>query len=261
MVATAAMLNKDEVVAYVAHNAGRYGLDPAAVLAVANQEGLNKTPGYAWTLPNEGGSFNFGPPSWNSGWPGHPAAGTAIVQQQGSAAAYWAWTPAGIDYWLQTVANSGASGLTGMDAIAKIVQNFENPRADLVGKEINNAWNNYKSFQQQIQIPIPGGITIPPIPLPGQPSPPVDGQPGEGQLPIPHLPGQYPATPSASVGAKFSLHLFDTPGGPINLTLPWDFSGILLFLAAIFCILIGALMWDKSREVIVKGAETGAMVA
>jgi len=249
MVADAGMLNKTDVVAYVGANAGRFGLDPAAVLAVANQEGLNTTPGSTWGLANEGGSFNFGPPSWNSGWPGNPAAGTPIVQAHGSEAASWAWTPAGLDYWLQKVSEAGASGMTSYAAIRQIVTGFERPRADLVQGEINKALRDYPSFQQQLLagpggnpiVPVPGtpgGITLPPFPVPGQTGP--------GQLPIPSNP-QKPA-PAPKGTAKFSLHLFDLPTGPVNFTLPWDFSGILLFLAAIFAIIIGALLWKPSRD-------------
>lgn len=256
MVANAAMLSKNDVVAYVGANAGKYGLDPAALLAVANHEGLGTTPGSTWILKNEQG-FNFGPPSWYS-----LGAGSNVIKMQGNNAAYWSWTPAGLDYWMQTVANSGAAGKQGLAAITTIVQNFENPRSDLVGGEITNASRDYPQFQAQIASglgnPIvtppdtPGNITIPPITIPGLTQP--------GQLPIPTDP-QTTTNPTSTTGGKFSLHLFDTPGGPINLTLPWDFSGILLFLAAILAIIIGALMWDKSRNVIVKGAEVGAMAA
>jgi len=241
MVANTGMLNRTDVISYVGANASRYNLDPAAVLAVANHEGLNTTPGQSWVLPKESG-FNFGPPSWYSG-----GAGAAIVAQQGNQASYWAWTPAGLDYWMQQVAAAGASGLTGYAAIQKIVTGFERPREDLVQGEINNALKDYNTFQQQIQtggnpiVTVPGqpGVYVPP----GQGQPP--GQTGPGPLPTPSNP-TVPVQPS--VPAKFSLHLFDLPTGPVNLTLPWDFSGILMFLAAIFCIIIGALLWKPSRD-------------
>lgn len=241
MVATAAMLDKPDVVAYVGQNAGKFGLDPAAVLAVANHEGLNTKPGTTWVLPKESG-FNFGPPSWYSGGAGGP-----IVTQQGGNASYWAWTPAGLDYWMQKVAESGAAGLTGVQAITAIVKNFERPRADLVSGEIINASKDYNSFLQQIQGQLPGATR--PIPVPGG-----------TQLPTPTNPEQTGSTPTKA-DSNFSMHLFDTPAGPINFTLPWDFSGILLFLAAIFCIIIGALLWDKSRNVIIQGGQTAAMAA
>lgn len=262
MVANTAMLQKPDVIAYVAQNAQHYGLDPAAVLAVADHEGLSQDPvnGVAptWVLPGEGGAFNFGPPSWQSA-----GAGAAIVQNQGGRqeAANWSWTPAGLDYWLQSVAQAGASGKQGMDAIVQIVGGygwgFERPASSTTG--VNLAARAYPKYEQQVAdilysgtgSPIvtppnsPGNITIPPniFPIPGGTLP--------GPLPIP----SNPQTPSqTTTGAKFSLHIFDLPTGPVNLTLPWDFSGILLFLAALLAIIIGALMWDKSRTVIVNTA-------
>lgn len=265
MVANVGMLNKSDVVAYVANNASRYGLDPAAVLAVADHEGLNTTPGSTWILKGEGGAFNFGPPSWQSA-----GAGAAIVKEHGANAASWAWTPQGLDYWLNAVANSGAAGLTGYQAIVQITGGygwgFERP-AD-PSADINSAVAQYNHYQALVQEALgqgpgnvivtppdtPGNITIPPISIPGQTQP--------GPLPIPSNPQANPqGQGQATTGAQFSLHLFDTPFGPFNLTLPWDFSGILLFLAALLALIIGALMWDKSRGVMVNVAEVGAMAA
>jgi len=259
MVATAQMLDKPGVVAYVGQNASRFGLDPAAVLAVADHEGLNTQPGSTWVVPKEP-TFSFGPPSWYAG-----GAGAAIVQAQGASAAYWAWTPAGIDYWLQQVANSGAAGLTGMEAIVQIVGGYgwgferpADPSADII-----NAQRVYKTYQAQIQAPLPGNIIVPtpdqpgtlqiPGQLPGTTAPP-------GQLPTPTNP-QQKTQPQTTTGAKFSLHLFTLPTGPVNLTLPWDFSGILLFLAALFAIIIGAILWKPSRNAIVNVGQGAALAA
>jgi len=261
VVANAGMLQKPDVVAYVGANAQRYGLDPAAVLAVADHEGLNTTPGSYWQLPKEWGQ-SFGPPSWYQG-----GAGGAIVNAQGSvqAAANWSWTPAGLDYWLQAIQAAGASGLTGYAAIKQIVGGygwgFERP-AD-PSADINNAVAVYDKYAQQVQTVVgnpglPGIITVPnPIPIPGQPAPnPIPGQTGPGQLPTPTNP-TAPAQPV--VAAPFSLGLFDTPFGPFNLTLPWDFSGILLFLAAVFAIIIGAILWKPTREAGKTAVMVGAM--
>jgi len=257
MVATVGMLSKPDVVAYVGANASRYGLDPAAVLAVADNEGLNTTPGSTWSDPP---GIAFGPASWNSA-----GAGGAIVSAQGSLqqAANWSWTPAGLDYWMQQVAASGASGLTGLQAIVQIVGGygwgFERPSNSQ--PDITNAQRVYSSYQQQIAGGIPGVITIPNITEPGNtdtPGLPGQGQTGPGQLPAANNPTTQ-AQPTT--GAKFSLHLFDLPTGPVNLTLPWDFSGILLFLAAIFAIIIGAILWKPSREAgktVIQGAALAA---
>lgn len=143
------VLNRSQVIQYVGENAPQYGLDPAAVLSVANHEGLNQAPGSTWNLTGEGG-FNFGPPSWYTGTAAHPGAGRAIVGMQGSNAPNWSWTPAGLDYWLTQVSKA-ASGLTGGAAIQAIVNGFEHPREDLAAGEINNAQNDYSSFQQALQ--------------------------------------------------------------------------------------------------------------
>jgi hypothetical protein len=175
---------------------------------------------------------------------------------QGANAATWAWTTAGLDYWLQQVAAQApnAVGKTGVDAIVQIVGGygwgFERPQVP--SADIIPATRDLPMFQRlvgqaQVGNPIvttpdtPGNITIP----------------GQTQLPTPTNPQ---AKPQATTGAKFSMHLFDTPAGPIDFTLPWDFSGILLFLAAIFAIIIGALLWDKSRHAIEKTVQTGAEV-
>jgi hypothetical protein len=145
---------------------------------------------------------------------------------------------------MQKVQEAGASGLTGAAAIQQIVGGygwgFERPLDPT--KEVTDAKNAYDRWAQQLQSSVPGYVppTITDKP-PGQTQP--------GQLPIPGNPTTKPSTPGqATTGAKFSLHLFDLPSGPVNLTLPWDFSGILMFLAAIFAIIIGAILWKPSRD-------------
>jgi len=261
------LLGKQEVIAYIGANAPASGVDPAAMLAIAEQEGLNHGPdsgkGLSWIVPGEG-NISFGPPSWFAGTPGNPAAGTAIVQMQGGNAPAWSWTPAGLDYWIQQVAASkGVQGAVGYDAIAAIVNNFERPSTNYNGRnlaleEITTAARNYVSFQQQIAAgtgntivstpTTPGQLVIPPIQIPGQTQP--------GPFPTPSNPQTKPSTTTT---AKFSMHLFDLPTGPVNLTLPWDFSGILLFLAAIFAIIIGAILWKPSREGITTTAQMAAL--
>jgi hypothetical protein len=136
-----AMLDRQGVINYVHQRAADYGLDPAAVLAVANQEGLNTAPGSHWQLGGES-NISFGPPSWYGN-----GAGSAILQQHGPNAAAWSWTPPGIEYWLGQVAQA-AKGLTGNQAISAIVNNFERPREDLAAGEIKKAQQAYANFQQ-----------------------------------------------------------------------------------------------------------------
>lgn len=146
------MLDRNQVIQYIGQNAPQYGVDPAAMLAVANFEGLGTTPGSTWVVPGEG-NVSFGPPSWYGGTPGNPAAGTPILAQQGSpaAASAWAWSPAGLDYWIQQLANTpGVVGKVGNAAIAAIVNNFERPRANLAAGEIQKASGAYNQFQQAI---------------------------------------------------------------------------------------------------------------
>jgi len=141
---TDGMLTREGAIQYIGQNAPNYGVDPAAMLAVANHEGLNFVPiGGTWRIPGESG-YNFGPPSWYSG-----GAGAAIINMQGSNAPAWSWSTAGLDYWMQQISNV-ASGLTGYSAIQSIVNNFERPAEKYRLGEIQNAWNDYTSFQQQI---------------------------------------------------------------------------------------------------------------
>jgi len=137
-------LDKNGVVAYVQQKARDFGLDPAAVLAVANQEGLNTDPGSNWTLPGEK-NISFGPPSWYGN-----GAGADIIAKHGDDAARWSWTPEGIDYWLSQV-QSAAKGLTGDEAVAAIVNKFERPREDLAAGEIAKAKQAYNQFVGGVQ--------------------------------------------------------------------------------------------------------------
>jgi murein DD-endopeptidase MepM/ murein hydrolase activator NlpD len=139
-------LDRNGVVTYVKQKAREYGLDPAAVLAVANQEGLNTDPGTHWQLPGER-NISFGPPSWYGN-----GAGADILAQHGDDAARWSWTPEGVDYWLSQVAKAkGTVGATGSDAINAIVTNFERPREDLVAGEIGKAQQQYANFVGDVQ--------------------------------------------------------------------------------------------------------------
>jgi hypothetical protein len=139
-----------------------------------------------------------------------------------------------------------AGGLRGDAAITAIVTNFERPAARNVGPEIQSAHNIYNQFLQQIQGSLDGSdtTTVP--------------NPGSGQFPVTTNPEDKSQSTATS---PFSFKLFDTPLGPINFDLPWDPSGVILFLAAIFAIIIGVLLWDKTRNVIVKGGEAAGQVA
>ena len=243
MVATTGMLTKEQVIQYVGQKAPQMGLDPAAVLAVAQKEGLNTQPGSKWWLPKES-NWSFGPPSWYGN-----GAGNAILTMFGGnadAAAQWSWTPAGIDYWLTKIKASGASGLTGMAAISQIVNGFERPREDLAAGEITAAWALYPAFAQQVNV---GGVVENPSTVGDSGAAIVTG-PTTGQIGG----GVTDTTPGpATIGGTVQVQ----PGmaGQIQLGLLGAFqgfvgkfgSGLILLLASLFAILIGAIIWNGEK--------------
>lgn len=223
-------LDRNGVIAYVGQNAAAFGLDPAAVLSVANQEGLNAAPGSTWNLTGEGG-FNFGPPSWYTGTPSQPGAGRAIVNTHGSNAPTWAWTPEGINYWLSQVAQS-ASGLTGGAAISAIVHGFERPRESLAQGEITNASNVYTSFQQMIQGIGIGSGTTDTTPAPIQTG--VNGETG-----VQGTTGVQPTATAGSNPSAMNLNFGDSVGH--------SFMQFLLVLIGI-ALLLGGIYLIGSRK-------------
>lgn len=113
-----------DFVQYVLQNAPKYRLDPQAVIAVARTEG-----GLVNRADDRGdGGRSFGPHQLFEGgelprqFVGNPDAADA-----------WAWSPAGFDYALRRMAETGAAGLKGQEAIRKIVYDFERP-ADKAGE-------------------------------------------------------------------------------------------------------------------------------
>lgn len=102
--------------AYVYQQAPRHQLDPAAVMAVAAQEGLGGGIGDQGT--------SFGP------WQLHEGGALPAKQFRGAYSQdtnAWAWSPQGVDYVLSRMAASGARGQQGFQAISTIVSNFERP--------------------------------------------------------------------------------------------------------------------------------------
>ena len=99
-----------------------YGLDPAAVLAVAGAEGMGGGVG-------DGGT-SFGPFQLH--------IGGALPRGKDRA---WAESPAGIDYALRQIA-AVARGLTGRAAVEAIVRRFERPANP--DAEIARAWSSYQ---------------------------------------------------------------------------------------------------------------------
>ena len=139
---------------YIVTEAGQYGLDAGAVLAVAAQEGLGGTIG-------DSGS-SFGPFQMHvggeydaavaAGAPAVPASGATAAQQQ--AAEAWANSPAGIDYALEQIAGV-AKGQTGDTAITSIVYGFERPTNEPA--EVAAATAAYPSAHTAAQLAASGG--------------------------------------------------------------------------------------------------------
>jgi hypothetical protein len=141
-------LTRDQTIAYIAQHAKDYNLDPAALLAVANGEGLGHPP-TPWYLPGEKGLASFGPPSWYAGGAGadfmkHFGISSAIVAAQA------AWSTAGLDYWMKIAAADGGAGKTGAVAIDALVRGYERPARENVQPNIDKAITQYKSFQQAV---------------------------------------------------------------------------------------------------------------
>ena len=120
------------IVNLIVQGAKARGLDPAAVLAVASQEGLAGRIG--------DGGHAYGPFQLNNAGGvitgSHPAVNDQATQS-------WASSPAGINFALDRIAPI-ARGLHGQQAVNAIVTRFERPRnpgAEVAGA--NAAYGNY----------------------------------------------------------------------------------------------------------------------
>lgn len=107
---------------YIYRRSRAYGLDPAAVLAVASVEG-----GFNGAIGDQGTSFG----------PFQLHVGGALPHGRGHA---WANSPAGIEYALRQIARV-ARGKSGRAAIEAIVRRFERPAAP--GAEVEKAFGRY----------------------------------------------------------------------------------------------------------------------
>jgi len=114
--------------------ARKYGLDPDAVIAVARGEGgLVNRQGDVGDLAG-GGSYGpfqlYTQGALPKRYRGNPKAADA-----------WAWSPAGIDYALRKMKESGAGGLTGPRAVETIIRKFERPANP--DSSVRNALSRY----------------------------------------------------------------------------------------------------------------------
>ncbi len=156
-------------VTYAIARAVQLGVDPAAALAVAKQEG-----GWQGAVGDNGTSF--GPWQLHAGG----ALPSSVWAQGPTAANAWANSRAGIDYALQQIANV-SRGSTGPQAVSKIVYQFERP-ADPVNETLkaNGAYPGVKAaIAGKNYGAITGGST--PQPAPGLAPPP--SIPGIGTIP------------------------------------------------------------------------------
>jgi len=124
----------------IRRSARRYGIDPRAAVAVALGEGgLVNREGDVGDLSG-GGSYG----------PFQLYAQGALPSQyrgQPQQADVWAWSPAGIDYAIRKMAESGARGLSGPKAVETIVRKFERP-AD-PDTSVQRATSRYGSITPQ----------------------------------------------------------------------------------------------------------------
>lgn len=160
---------------YIAKMARKYGLDPAAVLAIASHEGLSGGVG--------DGGHAFGPFQMND------AGGVLTNAPASHHSNAWAWSPAGIRFALSHMATV-AKGLKGKEAIHALVYGYERP-ADKPGEERDaiSKLPTYRSFRQ------PGGSVAP----------------GTGTLP--EQPGVVPVGTGTKVQTHFDQATFQKQAG------------------------------------------------
>lgn len=121
------MASRSLVERLIRQSAARYGVDPAAALAVASTEG-----GIRFGAVGDHGT-SFGPFQLHRGG----------ALPRGKSAG-WANSRAGIDYAVRSMANAGARGKRGRAAINAIVRRFERP-AD-PDSQVAKAISRYKQF-------------------------------------------------------------------------------------------------------------------
>lgn len=223
-------MTQNEVAQYVAEQAPKYGLDATAVMAIADQEGFKSGSGPSGI--GDGGHA-FGP--WQLNDAGGVLTNHPVTAQGKNASQAWAWSQPGIDFALQGM-QSVASGLAGARAVTAIATNFERPRADLLPGEISNGiaalgkWAT--TFAQGI--PIPGVTTTPPV------QGPADTHLGTN----PETPVVAVSTQAGTLVAGVQTLVAGLFGSGFKATgIKPDMSGLILLLASLFAILVGALVW------------------
>lgn len=235
--------------AYIAQKAPGYGLDPAAVLAVASQEGLSQS-GYAGPHPdpakNAPNAFAVGPFQLNSAG----ALGRSPAAGWGSnVASSWAWSTDGIDWALGQIA-SVAHGLSGSSAVNAIVSKFE-ISGDISGEE-SRAQGVYPAYYAKYWNQATSDVTgsapsTDPGTLTSSPSDPT------------HAVTVGETATSSSGSQQFTLvpGFGSWPGIKVSFGFLW---AVLLFAGGIAAIIAGLLLYFH-KEVADVGAQVGKVAA
>lgn len=127
-------LEREQMIQYVKAAAPLRHLDAAAVLAVAEQEGLGGGIG--------DGGLAYGP--WQdhlTEFAGRPWYGYGRNNAQVQA---WAYSSAGADYSMSQMVANGAANMHGVAAIQAIVYGYERPQYP--GAEVSRATANYQKW-------------------------------------------------------------------------------------------------------------------
>ncbi|MEM3008434.1 MAG: hypothetical protein QXY15_10335 [Candidatus Nitrosotenuis sp.] len=153
------MLSGKQLYDFITCEAKDRKLDPAAVLAVAEGEGLN---GGIGDRNADDTTFSVGP--WQLYYP-YGKLPKEIGQKGMQAAQEWAFSPEGIRYALDGIARV-ASGLTGFQAIEVIIIKFEEPvnpsKSIEIAKSRYGKWLNYTNKVDCSVVRTPG-IIIPEV--------------------------------------------------------------------------------------------------
>jgi hypothetical protein len=231
--ATAEFSSKQQAEAFIVGQAYASDLDPAAVVAVAQTEGLGGLTG-----PIPAGHYDpdqQGDPGWSYGpfqlrdpgaLPSTVYSGTVSSTEPGPQGApeQWAWSPTGVQYAINQI-QAVAAGKTGQDAIDSIVGGFEHP-ADPSAEE--------QSAGQYYQRLTAGGSGSP-VQIPNTPTPDLHTPVGNlplapgGGINVKSAPGSGGADTTTSPTGSQATGIFSWTADPVRI-LQLAFGGLLILL-------------------------------
>ena len=220
-------LTPKDLPGYVRSVAGNYGLDPAAVLAMAQHEGISGNPG--------DNNSSFGPWQLHIGG----ALPSNIGQLGPASAQQWAWSTDGINYALGAMSKGGAKNTTGFSAVSAIAE-WERS-ADIPGQAAR-AWASYGGWLSGIPIALNNFFTV----ITGGKQQKVGGdgttEPTDGEgnriVPVPATAGDTTQILSTPTGGTQDVRLGKV--GPFDIGIP---SGLVLGLMGMSLLLIGAILF------------------